>query len=186
MKELKIQKFYRVEGAVVFIDIKIHLYREVFNTWDFSPLLNRDMDDDLFEYLEECAGEIPRRYQIRIVFHLPEKIRDREKEQTHTRSVRNFFDYKIRKLQIAKRTLYMNTAKYSLFGLLFISLGYFMQNRLPFHNALVDILKEGFFIGGWVLFWELFTTIFFRKESLGQTMTSLKRLKKASIEYQYS
>ena len=186
MKELKIHKFYRVEGDLVSIDINIHLYREVFNTWDFSPLLNRDLDDDLFEYLEECSAEIPRKYRTQIVFHLPEKIRDQEKENSHTRSVRNFIEYKIRKLQISKRSLYLNTLKYTLIGVLFISLGFFLQDKLPFRNAVTDIFKEGFFIGGWVLFWELFETIFFRKEDMGKKMTALKRLKIAPIVFSYS
>ena len=185
MKDLKIQKFYRMDGLDVYIDIKIHYYREVFNTWDFSPLLNRDLDDDLFEYLEECAREIPRRNRIHLAFHLPGEIRASTKEEVHILSLRNFFDYKIRKLQIEKRTIYLNTMKYSLFGILFISLGFFLQDRLP-RYALLEILKEGFFIGGWVLFWELFTTIFFTKDSLHKTMTALKRLKEAPVEYVYS
>jgi len=186
MNELTIQRFYRVDGGTVFIDIKLHYYREVFNTWDFSPLLNRDLDDDLFEYLEECVREIPKRNTVEIALHLPKDLKDRGKESMNTESFRNFFDYKIRKLQIMRRELYSNTFRYSLFGILFISLGYFLENGITPHSGLIKILREGFFIGGWVLFWELFSTIFFRKSDIKKTMTSLTRLKNAAIVYEYS
>jgi hypothetical protein len=53
MDDSKILGLYRMRKNTLLIDIEVKFYREIFNTWDFSPELNRDLDDDLFEYLEE-------------------------------------------------------------------------------------------------------------------------------------
>ncbi|MBN2658920.1 MAG: hypothetical protein JXR86_17835 [Spirochaetales bacterium] len=185
MKELKIKQMYRSENSKICIDIKVEYYREVFHSWDFSPLLNRDLDDDLFEYLEECTREIPRKYPLKIVMHMPEKARDEKKEELNTTSFRNFFQYKMRKRRISRRKTYNSALRYALYGLVFIGIGYFAENLVK-HYALLKILREGVFIGGWVLFWELFSTIFFTKNDLNESIQILQRLSAAEIEYRYN
>lgn len=184
MRELKIHQLYRTEGSTVFIDITIDFYREVFNTWDFSPLLNRDLDDDLFEYLESCCREIPKRYSLKIVLHLPRNVKDPHKEELNSISFLNFFSYKLRKLTLSRRSLYTGALWYLLFGVVFISLGY-LTEMILIVSELFAILQEGFFIGGWVLFWELFTALFFRNRELKESLSVLKRLRDAKIEYEY-
>lgn len=185
MNELKIQQLYRIENSFVCIDVNVQFYREVFNDWDFSPLLNRDMDDDLFEYLEGCSREIPRKYKAKIILHLPEKVRDFRKEEINTVSFRNFFNYKIRKQKIARRTLYWSAVRSAVFGLVFISTGYLSGKYLS-SSGILAVLREGFYIGGWVLFWELFTTLFFTRQEIRESIIVLTRLKNTPIEYRYS
>jgi len=185
MKELKIKQMYRTEKMKVCIDLKVDFYREVFHTWDFSPLLNRDLDDDLFEYLEECTREIPRKYSLKIVLHLPEKVKSQKKEELNTASFQNFFQYKLRKSRIARRKIFNGAVRYALFGLLFISIAHLTEELVHWPTVL-RILREGFFVGGWVLFWELFTTLFFTKTDLKESIYILQRLSEAEIEYKYS
>jgi hypothetical protein len=185
MRELKMQQHYRMEGSTVCIDIKIDFYREVFNSWDFSPMINRDLDDDLFEYMEACCREIPKRYKISIVLHIPQKVMIPEKEELNTGSFRNFFKYKIRKLKIAKRSLFMAAIQYFFFGIFFITLSFLTERLVPI-SELFSVLREGFNIGGWVLFWELFHTLFFRKSKIEESMIVLERLHDAKISYRYS
>ena len=67
------------------ININIDYYREIYNEWDFSPLNNSDLDDDLFEYLEESVSEIPKKNKVCIVFHIPASIHDRKRTKKHRR-----------------------------------------------------------------------------------------------------
>jgi hypothetical protein len=79
----------------------------------------------------------------------------------------------------------MAAIQYLFFGIFFISLG-FLTERLLLINELFYVLREGFNIGGWVLFWELFHTLFFRKSKIKESMIILERLHDAKITYRYS
>ena len=184
MEDLKISGLYRHRNDTYLIDIEIDFYREIFNTWDFSPELNRDLDDDLFEYLEECCREIPAKSPISIVIHLPASISDPQKEELNKKSFENYFGYRIRKLKIKKRKMYKDATSYASYGLLFILLATLMEHFMP-GNTFFSVLKEGFFIGGWVLFWELFSMVFFHKGEVREMMGILRRLQQAPIEYEY-
>jgi hypothetical protein len=184
MNEAKILGFYRKKKKETLIDIEIAFYREIYNSWDFSPELNRDLDDDLFEYLEECCREIPPKSPICIVLHLPEAIKNPQKELLNKKSFENYFSYRIKKLQFKKKKMYKNAVLYAAYGLIFISLATLMEHFIP-ESTVLSILEEGFFIGGWVLFWELFSMVFFHKGEVREMMNILRRLKNAPIEYEY-
>ena len=164
------------------ININVDYYREIYNEWDFSPLNNSDLDDDLFEYLEASALEINRKNKIRIVFHIPVMIKDMEKEQKSIEGFKNYFNYQIRinssKLKITKK----NAFGYGLFGLFLLFLGYLLNRVIP-ETIFLDFLIEGFFIGGWVLFWELFNSLFFEQTRIKDKIATLKRLLDAEIQY---
>ena len=168
----------------VYIDISIDFYWEIYNEWDFSPLINRDLDDDLFQYLDECAGEIHKRYKLCIAFHLPERIKEPEKEKSSTRSIRNFFNYQIRKQKTKITELKKKSLLYGLLGLLLLIIGSFL-GKLIAKTLFVGFVVEGLTIGAWVLFWELFSTLFFSLHEISTRINRLQRLKDSKIEYHY-
>jgi multiple sugar transport system permease protein len=57
------------------LDIQLENYRDAYSTWDYSPFINRDLDDNLMEYLLSCSYEIPRKKAIIIRFHLLHQLR---------------------------------------------------------------------------------------------------------------
>ncbi len=60
MKEKELKELYRYNEATLsyHVDITLDLYRDVYSEWDYSPFTNRDLDDDLLDYLMECSYEI--------------------------------------------------------------------------------------------------------------------------------
>ncbi|MBN2440947.1 MAG: hypothetical protein JXJ04_06365 [Spirochaetales bacterium] len=170
------------EQNKIYIDIRLDFYREIYNVWDFSPLINRDLDDDLFEYLENCAGEIPKKYSLSIVFHVPAHIKDPEKEKKSITGFKNYFNYQMRKINQEQRNIMGRSGIYGFFGVILIFIGYFLKTiavSVPFLNVLI----EGFFIGGWVLFWELFSTVFFKQSDVRRRKYIINRLKNTEIIY---
>lgn len=168
----------------IYIDIKIDFYREIYNVWDFSPLINRDLDDDLFEYLESSAMEIPKKYRICIVFHLQDSKKNNKLEEKNIKGFQNYFNYQIREINLKQRANIRKILLYGILGFALIFLGYFIRNisiSIPF----INVLSEGFFIGGWVLFWELFSGIFFKRSDMRNRRAVLTRLLKAGIVYEY-
>lgn len=184
-KELDIKNFYRISDndKTVYIDISIDFYREIYNVWDFSPLINRDLDDDLFEYLEACAFEIPRRYKIKIIFHIPRRIVNPEKQEKSIKGYYNFFRYKLRKLKKKKQSANRQMLIYGLLGLFLILSAIVTEHKLP-DVFLLEFISEGFYIGGWVLFWELFSTLFFKRKDFRDEEFMLTRLLESEIVYE--
>lgn len=173
---------YSKELNTVYIDIDIDFYREIYNEWDFSPVTNSDLDDDLIEYLEDCAWEIGRKHQICIVFHIPSNIKDDLAEKKSISGFYNFFNYKIKRQFLKLKAIKRQSFLYFIFGVLFLLFATFISNTLP-EALLTEFVIEGMLIGGWVLFWEMFNNIFFKTQEYRSRIKILKRLRDCKIDY---
>ena len=154
-----------------YIDISLDNYREIYNEWDFSPQNKKDLDEDLLEFLIGSADEIPDNYKIEIVCHLPAGIRDEDREQVSSEGFRNIFKYNLRKMDFKVKRKRRRMIIYAIAGLILITLGN-ITSKVPFLPG--EILGEGFYIGGWVLFWELFSNIFFENNESRNEKLNLK------------
>ncbi len=181
---LRIRELYRTEGEQVNIDVKISGYDDFFSDWDYAPVRMRDLNDDLYSYLLDCCMEIPERYVIRIVLHLPESLKDGRKEESNRTGYRNYMKYRLRVNTRERKAEFLRTGWCLLFGVLFIGAGYFLDHYgRSFY--VISILKEGFFIGGWVLFWELFSSLFFNDREIRRRISMIRRLHKAELLFLY-
>lgn len=180
------KKIYRFDRAAnrYHIDIAIDYYRDVYNEWDFAPFRNRDLDRNFMEYLEECSREIPLRGGLAVTFFMPRDIRDPVKEERSMAGLRNYFHYELLKARGRRRRYYRRFALYLLFGVAFLAGAYGARTLLggPFPAS---VLPEGLVIGGWVLFWEAFTIIFFRSRDVTERIGHLRRFAEARILYVY-
>lgn len=178
---------YSKELNMSYVDIQIDSYTELYNEWDFSPYANRDIDEDLYEYLEEAAFEISKKHFICIVFNIPRSLQNEEKEKESRIGFSNYFAYRLRRQTNKGKVLKRQAAYYGLFGLFLLSVGMFADSMLSAgeYNSYLSLLTEGLYIGGWVLFWELFNIIFFELGELSDTKKMLTRLKNAEIAYNY-
>jgi hypothetical protein len=178
---------YSKELNTSYIDVELGFYRELYNEWDFSPVTDRDLDEDLFEFLESCVNDINYRHKICIVFHLPKNLEDKEKENKSVQGFVNYFNYSIRK-QNQLRRLEIEKAESSIFyGLIFLFAGTWASQFVDENQAYLNFafLAEGILIGGWVLCWEVVSIIFFRLKELTAQRNILLRLRDAKIEFDY-
>ena len=180
------KKLYRYnrETNSYSIDLSIDYYRDVYNDWDFSPFRNRDLDKDLLEYLEECSHEIPFRSNLTLNFYLPKDIHDPDKEARSVSGLRNYFRYSQSRMTRRRRRHMKSFVLYVSFGICFLVLAYLMQNVVS-TVLLLNILPEGLFIGGWVLFWEAFSIAFFKIREVGRAIKIYERLADSTINYVY-
>lgn len=166
------------------LDISLDNYTDLFDEWDYSPYRKRDIDSAFFQYLLESSQEIPLKTGITILFHLPETVFDQHKETQSRSGILNYLSYQLKKKRMDKQKLLSNTLWYSAFGLAFLVLGYFAQHFV--HSAfLLNILPEGLYIGGWVLFWESFSIVFFQTRNVKQEIRHYQRLIHSDYLYQY-
>ncbi len=186
MKKIELKELYRYDKVEKAYNIDIHLdfYRDVYSEWDYSPLSNRDLDEDLLEYLMSCSYEIPLKNKLLINFYLPSDIKEESREKKSIVGINNYFSYRIRKTHVERFRMIKNTMVYLFVGIVLLLAAYMFQNIIT-NNFLLHILPEGLLIGAWVLIWEIFSIWFFQISKLGYDLKHYKRIKESTIIYKY-
>ena len=179
----KIYRFDEEHGAFC-IDIDLDFYRELYSEWDFSPQRNRDLDEDLFNYLVNCCDEIPARYPLVITINLPVTVYDATREERATQGFHNFFTYRIRRENIHYRRYYSKILKYLLIGAMLLISASMLENFCA-GLAHSELLAEGLVIGAWVSIWEVFSVLFFNLSDHRKKIRVVRRLLEAKINYLY-
>lgn len=166
------------------IDISIDIYGDLYNEWDFSPFKRRDLDSNLIEYLEESSFEIPLKHELIINFFMPEDMKNLQKEHRSLIGLKNYFKYMLFKTESEIRQHNIRAFKYALIGIVLVSISIFFQNYIN-KNLYFEILPEGFYVGGWVFIWEMFSIIGFQNSERKQKIKEYKRLIQSKLEYIY-
>jgi hypothetical protein len=166
------------------LSLAVNSFKEIYNTWDYSPYRKRDINEALIKYIEDCSAEIPLRHKMSIHLYLPENEKDENQEKEGTTALRSYFKYLLYK-KLQQRARYLrNATMYGFSGFLLLTLAYVLQ-KLGVEEYYLPILPEGLFIGGWVLFWEVFSIIFFRVREISQAIKEYDRLGEAGITYHF-
>lgn len=171
-----------------YVDVQIDSYMELFNEWDFSPSTKRDLNQEFYQYIEESAYEISKKHKICIVLNMPKALENLEKEEESRAGLICYLDYRLRLLNIDKKIMKRKGLRYGFGGLSLMLLGTIGDafiSASPYYEFLA-LLNEGFIIGGWVLFWELFTMMFFEMQELREKEKVIRRLKKSEVTFTYN
>jgi len=170
----------------IFIDINLDRYTDLYNEWDFSPAKKRDLDEDLYQYLIECSQEIPLKWALTIRLHLPESLYDPTKEATAQKGIWNYFHYRLHRTSFTRQKALKQLIRYGLFGVIFLFTGVFLIPQIFPQGIVEQLSREGLIIGGWVLFWECFSIVFFEDKLHREHKRHLKRLIKSKLEFIYT
>lgn len=184
MKEKMLHTLYRYdkEDKSYHAVIDLDTYRDVYSTWDYSPINYRDLDDDLLDFLMDCSSEIGLNRKMIIDFYIPAEIVNSEREQKSINGFRNYFFYRIRKIKSERMIKIKNSILLFFIGITLISMANFFGTFI-LNQFLSRIVTEGLSIGGWVSLWELLNTIFFDVRKLTYTHKHYKRLQNVPINY---
>jgi len=139
-------------GDVV-LDVSAGRVEDLYNDFDKSaPYIRRDLDQDLTDYLIECARELGRvQFKIRFTLDTPP---DEPKSVRIQRSLNTYFQY-MAKTEVQK-ILQMFRRSIILFiiglGILFAAVS---LNRLlgPERSVTANVFAEGLTIAAWVSLW---------------------------------
>ena len=174
---------YDEEAGTYNIDIRIGSYGDLYNEIDFSPVYKRDLDKDLVDFLETCVNEIPIHEPAAVNFYLEGSRRDPESEERARIVFRNYFSYCIRWEYSGRRELFKGIALYGPLGAALLLLGFFSRTVFARETVGTSILQEGFFIGAWVLLWELFSTLFFDFRRYSRRIRRYAKLLEAPVQF---
>ncbi len=186
MKTKELKKLYQFdeERGKFILDVQLEDYRDAYSEWDFSPFINRDLDEDLMEYLLQCSFEIPLKYEIVIKFYILNQTVNESREKRSITGIYNFFQYQIRRLNFQRNGILKRIISFALLGSVLLMSGAYFGDHIE-RSLITGVLVEGLFIGGWVMLWEMFSAWLFDIKDVRYKKKHFQRLLDAEIQYRY-
>lgn len=173
---------YRKHGESVLIEMKLSHLNQLYNSLDPSPFYEKDLDDDAADYIVGTARDFSRATPLRLLIYVPAEQIHKETEESVTRAIHNFFDYKAETADRELRALLREGRASLMIGLLFLAGCLFAREllgRLP-PGTLNEIFREGLLISGWVAMWrpiQIFLYAWWPVRNLGRLYDKLSHLK---------
>jgi hypothetical protein len=173
---------------VELIEIKIQKINQLFNSLDPSPFLEKDLDDDAFEYIVSAVSSHPLKIKQKIILYLPKSHRKSISEVEIRRAIHNFFEYK--KI-LAERgiRLKLKEGQFSfIVGLTFLVscllVGEYIQSLAK--STWTYIAFEGLLIGGWVAMWKPISDVLYEWWPIWKEKKIYHKISEMDIEFRYT
>ena len=181
-KFLKEQYKYDSNDNSYHVVIDLDTYRDVYSEWDYSPIANRDIDEDLLKYIMDCSEEIGIKRNMVIDFYIPNEIFNLEREKKSIKGFHQYFFNKIRKILSERVRKIKKLFVLLIIGMAFLSMAGLISS-LAVGQFVGGLLAEGLIIGDWVAMWEIFNTLYFSISELNHKIRHYKRLQNVPINY---
>jgi hypothetical protein len=179
---------YRVEEGRSCIDLNVRYSRQLFDGRDPAPFLERDLDDDAVGYLLAAAQEIPRQHPLAIVVTISEEPEPRLAPDMIVDAVRGHFIHEGEQVERRLREHVRRGQMFLVVGLtvlvVFVTLAR-LTASLP-AGPLIEILREGFIITGWVAMWRPLEVLLYDWWPLIDERRQVRRMLDAPVSIRYS
>ncbi len=138
------------------IHLKLREERQLFNSFDPSPFLERDIDDDAAEYIVDSVKEYPLKQKMRLIIFLPKKRKHKVSNEEIQSAIKFYFDYNTKILKIKLKDLLAHGRKSLAIGTLFLIFCLIASelSNLYLTGVISRIFAEGLMIVGWVAMWK--------------------------------
>lgn len=185
--EIKLDKLFRFDkkANAYIIDIFIKDYESLYSDLDFSPLKNKDLNDEFIDHLENSIEDIPFKYNLLININMPENLYDEIKEKRGIKEIKNYFLYLYRKKIREIHAVYKSAIISFILGILLIFTVSIIKKKISVTQLVWEIVIEGFNIGGWVFLWEFFSLLFLEPNKEKIKIKQYQRILDSQIRYTY-
>lgn len=154
MKQTLLNRYERTSDGSVVIDVAAPRVEVLYSDFDKSaPFIRRDLDQDLVEYLIECAREMKRESFI-LRFTLGQSPDD-GKQSRIRQSVNAYFLYLAECERQRVLQMFRRSAILFCIGLAILFLSVSVNHALGSERSVVaNVLAEGLTVAAWVSLWE--------------------------------
>jgi len=183
MKRKDLKKFYPYDETddSFILDLQLDNYNDAYSDWDFSPYTNRDLNEDLTEYLMDCSSEISLKYRIKIRFFILKQEEDQQREKNSIISINNYFRYQLKKQKNQRIDILRNIFRFFIIGVVLLVVSTYISEKN--NSTFMSVLEEGLVIGAWVMIWEMFSSTFFKMKYINTKIAQFNRLCGAKIVF---
>jgi len=165
------------------IRLRVRELRQLFDTLDPAPFLERDLDPRMAEYVESSAAELPRHAALRLVVHLPAAAIDAGQQQTVQAAVNRHYQHQA---ELARRNFrkLLRDGRRSLWVGLATLMACMLIADLASTSSWrwVQVLGEGLVIGGWVAMWRPIEILLYDWWPLRRQIAEFTRLRDMPVE----
>jgi hypothetical protein len=137
------------------IRVRLNSIDRLFDALDPSPLVERDLDGTVAEYIIDCAREAPQGVAFHLILHLPQAEAATTKPQALAGPICGYFDYLAERQMRRIRALLHDGRQALAMGIAFL-VTCTLLGQLAVSLAgptLGALLREGLLIIGWVANW---------------------------------
>lgn len=165
------------------IDVRLKTADDLFASLDPSPLVERDLDDAVEEFIIDWAMDAPERGPVRLVLHFAEDD-PRADPEVLGESVRNFFSFMAEREDRRMRRLWREGRKDLLVGALFLvaCLGAGQAAQSIAGPPFGAFLREGLLIIGWVANWRPVEIFLYEWRPISRRRRVFQRLSNLTLE----
>lgn len=151
----RLNEWYKREGDVYLIEVAVSHPRQLFNSLDPSPFIEKDLDDNAEAYIVDSVREFPLSTPLKLVFYMPADERTAVGSSL-SEAVHNYFEYKEDLAGKELRFTIRQGRVALLIGIAFLMFCLMLrQAAMAWETTSVwsEILAEGLLISGWVAMW---------------------------------
>jgi hypothetical protein len=152
----KPESHYRKEGDHYLVEIKLNEIRQLFNSFDPAPFLEKDLDSGAEKYIVDSVQELHLDTPIALILHLPGVACTEDTVSSVPEAIHNYFSYRAEITSKELRFTLQQGRIALITGLTFLVLCIAAQQLISSMGKtglLWSIIEEGFLISGWVAMW---------------------------------
>jgi hypothetical protein len=138
------------------IEIRIRELKQLFNSMDPAPFLEKDLDADAEQFIVESAEEHPLDEPLELVVHLATAPDETDPHHMVLTAVHHYFRERAEQARLAFQRLMRQGQACLLIGIVFLAAcftGAELLDKLKPANRWLLLLREGLVIAGWVAMW---------------------------------
>ena len=146
---------YRRESGYYLVELDLREVRQLFNSLDPAPFLEKDLDDAAEEYIVDAVRELGPRRRAKLAIHVPASGLAGENAHSIAEAIHHYFDYRARHASDDLRQLLGQGLISLVIGLAFLFVCLWFRQMLgdaPQQSGKA-IFAEGLLIMGWVAMW---------------------------------
>lgn len=162
-QQLERERYKREDGQVI-VEVAINDFRQLFNERDPAPFRNRDLDEDFASYVVGSVQEFPLKTAMKLRIIVDHEIDFSLDRNIISDSIKSYFFYESKRVQAHRRKQKRISRFFLLIGFLtlFFCLGTVQFLYLKQHDStVIDIIREGLVIIGWVAMWRPIESILY-------------------------
>lgn len=176
---------YDAEKHSFIVRVLIQNYRHLFNELDPAPLKQRDLNQEILNYLDECSLDIPLKYGVRLEFIAEHDFAHQDNEQRARTGLKTYFTFVLLTLHREIVSTYRKCAVYIFASFLLLFLSFYLNSQMANGGILFSTLLEGLSIGGWVFLWEAIALVVFSNRETRASYRRNERLRDADVSFVY-
>jgi hypothetical protein len=173
---------YRREGDTLLIELKLRDTRQLFNSLDPAPFIEKDLDDDAENYIIDAVREVRTHRPKKLIVYLPPELVATEDAKSIPQAVHAYFAYRAEHAGLQLHHALREGVVSLAIGLAFLTLCLVLRESLMASSGMHSIIDEGLLIMGWVAMWRPIETFLYDWWPIRSRRTLLDEIAQMSIE----